>query len=1374
MSDVAVYTSPLPFSNKQTKALAAPGSSLQDIVNQAVPAHYWPAGIGARVEINGHMIPRKHWARIKPKMGTTVNVRVVLQGGRGGKNPLATLLSIAVMIAAPYIGAALGTSVGLGVMGTGVLTAGQTAFFNGLITGVVGVVGRMLVSALAPPPKPSNLGQISNPAESPTQFIEGAKNQINPYGVVPVCLGTNRMFPLQAARPYTETQDNNQYVRQLLTYGYGDEVVISDIKVGETSITEFTDFEMQHRLNGDLHEPTDLFSNDVFQEDFSVLISESAGFISRTGQPNADESIIDFTFPRGFCKFNTQGKRTSHRVQLELQTAPAGSGDWSPAVSAFKDFSGASLTLENVRMVSPFKPTTPVYSGSRTDTIVIDKYSGKISVVQGQTGFSKAQPIPENAIRLAAISITQNKDRATGVITTTTTLRDERQPSLFGTVLKDSSSFVVSNVGLSVTVTDGAILVNDLDLLGNQTEALRKSVRIIHPQRGQYDFRYRRITEDSDDDQTFDEVYFTAIKSVTYRSPVALEGLNGTAIRIKATDQLNGALDQLNALVSNVIPDFNDELGGWEPRITSNPAAIYRYVLQGGAMSVPLPDNKINLTDIEDWHRHCVEQGYTYNRVIDYETSVDEILRDVAAAGSASPAIVDGKRTIVIDRVKDDIVQIVTPRNSWGYSGEMIYPDMPHAFRVQFRNEQRGYVQDELIVYDDGYDESNATKFEVLELQSCTNSDLAYTTGRRFLAMAKLRPEIHTFSMDVENLVCLRGDRIKLEHDAPIIGVGDGRIKEVIMGDSPEMVAGIRIDDTVTIPNNGVYYVRIRCADGTQLYKQVITNIGDMTSFDFAEPFPMPTYDINAPALLKGDLCYFVEAGGELDLIITRIEPSSDLTARITAINYAPEIFDAENSAIPPFNSNITVPLEFIRPLPPELINEQSDEEVMLVNSDGTFIPRAVFILHNKNEGAISVTVKVRITGTSTWTNANILETDPEKVVLTGLEDGRRYDIHIRYRRAGSNTLSVPLQLNNYLFIGASGLPSQVQGFRINVVGTTALLKWNPNPEIDISHYIIRYSPVYSGATWGTSLTLEDKVFENRVSVPFQGGTYLIKAVDLSGNESEDAALVITYNPGALENVVEVLQEDPAFLGVPDSDNIVLDGNGIRLNDVSLKTGYYVFSRMVDLDEVFTSFVSANIVANGVVVNNLFDIDDLFQDDDIFGVLAGNNNIFNMADIFMEEDIFGIGSGAWSVSLEYSITMDDSADPLAEWSPWQPLEAGNYEFRAIKFRLKMDSFTDDISPLVRQLSVKIDMPDRIERGEDILCPVGGITITYPTPFKNNPAVAITIQDGDASDEIQIISKSSDAFTLMVYNTALGMYVERTFDYIASGYGRKNL
>lgn len=1357
-----VHASPLPFSNRQVRLTLHQGKTVAEIVTEVCAIE----GVGAIVTINGHDIPREHWHRVRPKPNTVINVRIVPQGGGGGgKSPIVTLLSIAIMVAAPYAGVALSNA----AWGAGLITGGitQAITVGRVLTMGIGAIGLLALNALAPPPKSSNLGRVSNPAESQTQFIEGANNAIRPYGVVPVCLGTNRMFPAQAARPFTETENNDQYVRQLFTYGYGSQLVCTDFKIGETAISEFSDIQMEHRLNGDLHLSTSLYSNDFLQDNYNILLQQVDGFTTRTTQIGVDEVIIDVTFPQGLAQFNSQGARGSRTVQVEVQYALSGSSPlvWSPAIS-YTAVSGISVDINDFPVVM-YRGRVQDYVGYRRDVMVINSISGAISRVKGTSvadnpNSAAAPGISPEFIRLATILV---KTQRVGSVTTTTveSIVDNRQPSLFGTRFQNSTDFAATNVGTTVSVAAGNLSNPGIQVTGSQTEALRRSLRIIFPQNGTYDIRLRRITDDSSDDQVFDEVYLTAIKSIKHQAPVRLTGINGTAVRIKGTDQLNGAIEQFNCVVSNVIPDYNPATGEWEDRITSNPASIYLYVLRGAANSKPVTDSQIDFDALEEWHTYCTEQGYSYNRVIDYETSVSEVLRDVAAAGAASPTVLDGRRSVVVDRVKEDIVQVITPRNSWGYSGRLVYPDLPHAFRVQFRNAGKGYQIDERIVYDDGYHEFNATKFETLELLSCTNTELAHKTGRRHIASVRLRPETHTFMMDVESLVAVRGNRIKFAHDVPIIGVGDGRVKEIqYSGESPNTIEGFTIDDVVTIPNNGAYYVRLRRGDGTLLYKQVLTSIGTMSQFTFVDPLAL------AEEFEVGDLCYFVESGGELDLIITRIEPGPELTAKITAVDYAPEVFTAENSPIPNWTSNVTTPLELLRPESPILLDAQSDESVSTRQSDGSILNRAVFTLRNNNKGEVQPTVRIRRTGTDSWSNANVLESSPQRVVITGLEDNRRYDIHIRYQRPGGVAPSAPLQINNYQFRGGSTPPDDVTGFVVSISGETAMFKWDVNENIDFDHYILKYSNAYSGATYEAAQGLEDQIYENRISVPFIGGTYFVKAVDRQGNESENAAVIITYNPGQLHNAIATITENPDFAGVKDNVQSYVDG--IILGD-PLQDGYYYFEETFSLDGFFDCLISATVTSGAIYVNDIFDFSDIFAEEDIFG--AEKNDIFSMDNIFANDDLFGIGTGAWDLQLQYRKSDIDSTGSPDGFGEWQEFKAGYLGFHDIQFRLRLRSFLPNVSPYVTGLSVSIDMPDRIERGEDVTVPAAGLDVVFSPAFREAPAVNVTIQSGDGDDEVRLTSKTNSGFNLRIYNKASATFVERVVDYIASGYGRLN-
>lgn len=1384
MSDnIHVVSSPLPFSNLQTRMEAPSGSSLLDIVNQVVPERY-VGNVGVIVQLGDQVILEEAWPFVRPKQGTLVNVRVIPAGGGGKKNPLAIILSVAVFIAAPYLGATYGASVGsaLGLTGAAAAKIG-----GALVTGIVSAVGSLIISAIAPPPRPKAVA--SDPSESPTLFIEGARNSFNPYGTVPVCLGTNRMFPLQCAKPYSETQSNRQFVRQMFTYGFGSRVVTSDWKIGETPLNNFTNFEYDSFENGDLHTGGRLWSNSVNQENHNILLRSVDGWSTRSVPVNSNEVIVDTLFPRGLVRFDDNGKRQAQSVRIDLQFREVGETDWLGG-GEFKSAVGGVFNVPEVLTqayntgLNFFGP--PPRRGHRIDVVSLDFNTGQLFYTEGNSAFGtefttssafrgslfnnslakafgavigSASPNDQTRIPIARIECSRYEQNGS-ILSETVNVLDARTGESYGRFIRDGSSFIPTKTGTrQVTISSGFYANDQFLTTASSAEAQTRSYRIRFPTEGNYEIRIRRVTGDTADDKIFDLVNLSAIKGVRYERPVRAVGLNGFGCRIQATDQLNGAVEQFNAIVTNVIPDYDSVTDTWISRPTSNPASLYRYILQGEANANPVADSKINIEALQEWHEYCDERGYTCDVVIDYNTSVDDALRLVASAGSASPDIVDGKRTVVVDRPGKDITQLITPRNSWGYSGDIIYPQLPHAFRVTFRNANNGYLQDERIVYRDGFDASNATLYEELQLPHCTNADLAWRHARRYMETIIRRPETHTFYMDVENLVSLRGDRIKFENDVPLIGLGDGRVKSIEY-DSSGDVTSLILDDTITYPETGVFYIRIRHNDGTQTYRPIIATIGSSTEITFQTPIPL----VDSPEL--GDLCAVSTVGGELDLIISKIEPADDLTAKITALNYSPEIFDAELGEVPPFESVITTPLEFVRPVAPVLLDEQSDESVMQRNVDGSFTSLAVFTLENRNDGEILVDVRVRGASDTEFLAARVVDISPEKVVITGLDDGRRYDIHIRYKRIGGVAYSDPLQINNYLFVGSSTPPDDVSGIRVEIVGQTAIFNWYANDDIDFSHYELRFSSVSTGATWASSQVLEPHIYENRITAIAQSGTYLIKAVDLSGNYSVNAAVVSTFGIEGVLNAVEILQESPNFDGV--KDNTIVIGNNLVLNDVS-NDGYYYFERTIDLTDVFTSYISASLVAGADFKNNIFDIDDVFQVQDIFG--SGENNVFEMDDIFSVTDVFGIDSEGWEVEIQIRTTDDDPSDSDANWSIWEPLLAGSHSFRGVEFRVHLQSFEMNVTPVVSLLSVSIDMPDRVERGEDLIVPVTGVEINYSPSFKESPAVAITLQDGDAGDELVYDRKDANGFELRVFNRVSMTYVERVFDFISSGYGR---
>jgi hypothetical protein len=293
-----------------------------------------------------------------------------------------------------------------------------------------------------------------------------------------------------------------------------------------------------------------------------------------------------------------------------------------------------------------------------------------------------------------------------------------------------------------------------------------------------------------------------------------------TAIKIKASEQLNGQIEGINAIVQTWCLSWNGT--AWTYAATSNPADLFRYILQHPANPRRITDSevssKINLTQLQYWSNYCTTKGFTYNSVMASQRSILEVLRDICAAGRASPALVDGKWTVNIDEPKSTVIQHFSPHNSWGFEGTKSLPKFPDGLRVTYYDEDQDYQQAEIIVYTPGQDQNTAELFESIQLPGVTKKSLVIDHARWHMAQAKLRPEVYTLNSDIEYLVCNRGDRVKVTHDVPMWGLGSGRIKNRISSTVFEL------DEPVPIAAASQYTVRVRGVSGSTTERTLKTS----------------------------------------------------------------------------------------------------------------------------------------------------------------------------------------------------------------------------------------------------------------------------------------------------------------------------------------------------------------------------------------------------------------------------------------------------------------------------------------------------------------------------------------------------------------------
>lgn len=1248
--DIRVISLSNPLTLKKTEVYYPEKTRLSEILNDQIKKRFIPntsVVVSDRgMKCKPYFVPPDQYNNIIIKKDTTVTLRARPSGGDDGKDFLGILFSVALIGLGAFFGPALGAYL------APTLTVAQQGFLG---AGVINLFGSLAMNALIPAQSPKMTARGQNIKESPTLAITGAQNRINPYGVVPRVFGQHKVFPTMAAMPYTEIAGNEQFLRLLFDFGYG-ELELTDLKIGNTTLSEFEDVETEIRYGTPTDDPITIYSLVVSQETFSIKLTNSGGAQVITTEPNTNSVVIDSTF-NGLVSISDTGVYQNHTVEVKYEYRAVGAGSWT---------------------------------------------------------------------------------------------------------LHDSIEYE-SNTAQAYYITES----------------------IAFPSAGQYEIQMTRETDDTDSNLIHDELFISALRSITDEQPINVTGRCLIAMRIKATDQLNGVVDQFNAIATAKLPQWNGS--AWTAATaTRNPAWAFAEVLRGSANANPIADASINGDDLLAWANACDalaqdgEAKWRFDAVVDYSTTVFELLKDISAAGRASFAVINGLHTVVRDVEQTVPIQHFTPRNSWGFSSTKVFIQEIHGVRCRFVNPDRDWQQDEIIAYIDGYDSSSATEFAALELWGCTTQNQAWREGRYNLAVSQLRPEVYNLQCDIENLVCTRGDMVRVTHDVTGWGQRGARVLAITLSGSD--VTHITLDEQVTMESATDYNVRIRSDLGVSSLKNIVLDVGTVTEIEFETPFDP------AGIIELGDLIMFgVQDLESVELIVSKIEARSDLSATITLLDVGTGIHTADTGTIPAFDPKITSIPPQVRtiPDPPVILQLYSDELAMFIDFDGSLKPQIILDIQPAlNSTSIPrgfVHLRYRQSDTNSPYITQVFPGDQTRFFIRGVTEGVKYDIGLRVESLlNSGSVSVWTNQNGYNVTGRINPPATPSDFHINIISTEAHITWTPNTESDLSHYQIRFTPETSGATFANSIDVANPLPKSisNITLPARTGTYFIKAVDVLGKKSTEAAEITTIFDSVKNiNLIETVIENPSFAGdktdcLVNSEGELILGSSVLWDDLVgnmdswlglmdggwggsggsvVPLGTYDFANHVDLGSVYTSRVTATIEQTSIDYANTFDS------------LQGNIDSWEG----LWDDLNGTAPDV-NVQLQVSLTDDDPAG-APTWSAWQNFFVGEYKGRGLKFRALLISNNVTQSPRIEGLSVQVDMPDRMDGAEDISSSASGEVIQFSPAFKALKSVGITGQDLNQGDYYKITSKSNTGFTVTFYNSS-DVGVSRTFDWDALGYG----
>lgn len=416
----------------------------------------------------------------------------------------------------------------------------------------------------------------------------------------------------------------------------------------------------------------------------------------------------------------------------------------------------------------------------------------------------------------------------------------------------------------------------------------------------QYEVRVTRGPTDwngADTNSRVGDAQWSALRTIKKTNP-STTGTTKLAMRILATDQINGTVQTLNVVLRQRVPVFNGST--WTAEFSKNPAWIALWLITKEVIpsnpdiecqAVPLRVtlDKIDLPAFQAFAEFCDDLELEASMMLDAGAPLIEVFEDVLAAGMGSRAMRDGKISVVWDDPDAQPVGVFTPANSFSFSGQRNFYDLAHALRVKFINPDAGYITDEIVVLDDGYSYKGkdargnpsalppAERFELLDLRAARGAQQAWRGGRYWFAQSKFRPTTYSLEADIEMLRYTRGDVMVVADDVVQWGEGWGRIKTI---------AGlvVTLDETISYSGGGGYAVRITLANGTMVVRNITPGSAESNTFTLAS---------SVAGIEEGLVCVIGSTLKETrNLIITGVSPSQDMNATIKFADLAPEIAD--------------------------------------------------------------------------------------------------------------------------------------------------------------------------------------------------------------------------------------------------------------------------------------------------------------------------------------------------------------------------------------------------------------------------------------------------------------------------------------------------
>lgn len=462
-------------------------------------------------------------------------------------------------------------------------------------------------------------------------------------------------------------------------------------------------------------------------------------------------------------------------------------------------------------------------------------------------------------------------------------------------------------------------------------------------------------------------------------------------------------------------------------------------------------------------------------------------------------------------------------------------------------------------------------------------------------------------------------------------------------------------------------------------------------------------------------------------------------------------------------NTNLTSPFD-APPIPVGMVLASGTDQLLIVG-DGTVISRIRVTWTGVQDVGVSsggrVEIQMKKSADTLWGDMPSALGEAVQAFLSPVEDGIAYDVRIRnINRLG--VVSDYVTVSSHTVLGKTAPPSDVTSFTID--GTT--LNWTHSfADVDLDGFVIRYHQGLN-QSFGNAIALHDGVLSGSLYdlniVPAGQVTLLIKAVDTSGNFSVTPATIITnFGDAVVANVVETIDfkalDWPGNLTdgtINGSNNLLADDTGDLMWDADSSRDMWTLDSVLFYQGAFKKMT---------------------YEDSFIPSLAAEGSILTISftavgDSILVEYRLNGPDLMWSTTtgeLMWDVVTTTLMWAVPDYQAWPGSATAINDVYDIRVTTGFGIPQSEVSAL----AATIDVPDIVERLDDVVLASGGtrlsLTETFTTVISN---VNVTLQDdGGSAITVRVMDKSLSLGPLIQAFDTSDVGTAGTIDATVQGY-----